>query len=219
VATVTVTPVDPPGPAISFPYAGPAQPSGGVGGWDDVARSRRTTAVEWVGTPGRELRVAGLVTGIDVNNDAQGDARDASREPKLQAIEALGLPTEKTGEPPVVKLTGPVLHRGRRWVLDEIEWGTYELNAAGERVKAEFVLVLKQHIAADVILSPAKRSSKGSKGKARTTVVLKSDLRQGLAAVSVRVYGTTKRTAEIAKLNGIRDPKNIRVGQVLRLPS
>ena len=70
-----------------------------------------------------------------------------------------------------------------------------------------------------MLLSPAKRASgNSSKGKPRTTRVLKTDLRQGLAAVSVRIYGSTAKTSAIAKLNGMRDPKNIRVGQVLRLP-
>lgn len=213
-ATITVRPVNPPGPAVNVRYAGPPERSGGVGVWDDIARDGRDPAVEYTGQAPDEMRVPVLVNGID----ADGYGKDRSVEPKIKQLEAFGRRTEKTGEPPVLRLSGPIRHGGMQWVLADLERGPYEVTRTGTTIKAEFVLVLKRYVAADVLLSPAKRSGKATGKKARTTTVVKSDLRQGLAAVSARVYGTTSKAKAIAKLNGIRDPKHIRVGQVLRLP-
>lgn len=56
---------------------------------------------------------------------------------------------------------------------------------------------------------------KKTASSARTYTVKSGDT---LVSISTRVYGNYKRADDIKKLNNIRDPKKLKVGQVLRLP-
>lgn len=51
-----------------------------------------------------------------------------------------------------------------------------------------------------------------------TTKATAKDVKYGLIFVSVRIYGTASRVADLMALNRIRDPKKLRKGQVIKLP-
>jgi nucleoid-associated protein YgaU len=55
----------------------------------------------------------------------------------------------------------------------------------------------------------------GGSGGGRTYTVKRGDTLSGIAG---KVLGNAGRWHDIANLNGIRDPRTLRVGQVLRLP-
>lgn len=176
-----------------------------------IDRPRRAAAVEWTGTPGRELRVPIVVNGVE--HQAPGTRpRDVSIENQISRLEALGRPVAATGQPPVLALGGPVPHRRLRYVLADIEWLEYSTLADGARSQQYATLVFGEFVAGDVLLTPARRVS--TPGRAKTTRVVKSDLPQGLPKVSAR---TGVSVANLKELNGIRDPRNVRVNQVLKL--
>lgn len=208
---LTLRPVSPRGATVRVNIAGLAEPSGGVGGWLPIDRPRRASAVEWTGTPGRELRVPIVVNGME-RQGAGESPRDVSVENQIARLEALGRPVEASGQPPVLAIEGPVPHRKLRYVLADIEWGEYSALSTGARSQQYATLVFGEYAAADVLLTPARR--KKTPKRARTVVVVKQDLPQGLARVSAR---TDVPVATLKRLNGIRDPRKIRVGQTLKL--
>lgn len=191
--------------------AGLAEPGGGVGGWLPIDRPRRAAAVEWTGTPGRELRVPVVVNGLE-HQERGARPRDVSVENQISRLEALGRPVAGAGQPPVLTLDGPVPHRRLRYVLADIEWGDYAALADGARSQQYAVLVFGEFVAGDVLLTPARRVS--TPARAKTTRVVKSDLPQGLSKVSAR---TGVSVADLKELNGIRDPRLVHVNQVLKL--
>jgi nucleoid-associated protein YgaU len=141
---------------------------------------------------------------------------------------------------------GAVPHQGRDWVIDSLTWGDALMNDNGDRVRQEVTLALLEYIPEERITalpaSPANRereaanakNTKPGAGPKRTTVtaptrgrgigaVLRgSQLAQGpgedLLSIAARELGDAERWREIADLNGIRDPRSITLGQVVRLP-
>lgn len=66
--------------------------------------------------------------------------------------------------------------------------------------------------------APAKAEPKKEQPKQaqRSYVVLKGD---NLGTISQKLLGSSRRMAEIVKLNGLKDPNDIRVGQTLKIPA
>jgi LysM repeat protein len=63
---------------------------------------------------------------------------------------------------------------------------------------------------------PVSSKPAPSKPSGRTVTVRRGDT---LSAIAARYLGRASRWPEIARLNGVRDPRMLRVGQVLRLPA
>jgi hypothetical protein len=158
---VTIDPVTPNLPAMRFHLLGDDELTGGVGGWEVVARPRRKAAAEWGGTDAWTLSLPLMATGMESSR-----GRDASIEGALRALIAAGTPSAKTGQPPVLKVTGPVRvpSSSIRWVIQSIEWGAQIRNNAGQRVQQEFTLALLEYVEAAVLLSPAKAAKARNSG-------------------------------------------------------
>lgn len=146
---------------LRFHLNGDDELTGGVGGWEDVPRPRRRATSEWVGSPVFQLAVPLITSGIDAGRPG----RDVSVEPKLRALVALGQPTVKTGEPPILKVTGPlrVPSPKTRWVLVDIEWGAQIRNSRGQRIQQEMTVILREYVRGDILRGPAAaaRARKG----------------------------------------------------------
>lgn len=194
--------------------------SSGYGGWDEVERPRRKTVITWRGMPARRLQVSILLDNWTVGT---------SIERTIRALERLALPREG-GQPPVVRIDaagGALPWQSRRWVIDAITWGDALMNGKGNRVRQAAVVTFLEYVSDDLIerIPPAKKRrnkkkrgtgegmKKGAKEKRYT--IKRGDTLPRLAAHKL---GDARRWREIAKLNNIRDPRNLKIGRVIRLP-
>jgi hypothetical protein len=213
----------------------------GYGGWDEIARPRRSPLTTFRGSPALHLTLPLLL-----DKFVSGD----SIEREISAVTQMGLPTAADGEPPRLHVRargGAVPYQGRTWVLNDIVWGDAEMNTAGDRTRQQFTLSLAEYIEdvhlrekssaarrrAKVALVKTKRgaSSKRVTAKKGRAVLKKPSARslstastttfgdgEDLLTIAARELGDADRWVEIAALNNLRDPRSISEGQVLRLP-
>lgn len=218
--TLTITPILPPGPAKIVRLAdGVSQPQGN-GGWSIVKTPKRKGFIDWVGYDPWVMQVPCLLDGF---------REDRSVERDILELEWMMRVVTSTGTPVVVKLAGPIPLRGLRWVLANIEWGQAYYNNNGDRTRAYFTIEFLQFQEPGVLIanketSPAAaaqdRAASGTTAAAtppsgRTYTVKRGDT---LWAIAARELGKGSRYTEIVTTNNIRDPNNVKVGTVLRLP-
>lgn len=214
----------------------------GYGGWEEVARPRRSPLTTWRGQPGLHLSLPLLLDGF---------ADNTSIEPTLATVEKLGSAvmgsSGSNSDPPHVHLQARgnhVPYQELTWVINDIQWGDAEMDLRGNRTRQHFTLSLVQYVADVQIqdLSAANRrraaaQAKQTKAGAKTKrVVAKHGTKtttagtrstssattaydgEDLVRIAARELGDASRWIEIAKLNGLRDPRAIKRGQVIRLP-
>jgi hypothetical protein len=212
----------------------------GYGGWAEVARPRRRPLSVWVGSPGLRMDLGILLDQWKAG--ASVERRIAQLEQLATPTAADGNPPRIR----LAARGGAVPHQGRAWVIDSIAWGDALMNRAGDRARQQATLSLLEYIA-DVRVTEKSASARRrrqtaaakTKGGAaqkrivashgRAKVATKPHARassssddfglgEDLLSIAARVYGDADRWVEIAQLNGLRDPRAIRPGQVLRLP-
>lgn len=152
---VLIKPTHPVGAGVWFELVDEDQPREDAGGWQDVARPRRQTAVEWIGGGAATYVLPLMLDGVETT-----PGRDASIEAQVRAVRSWIRPTKKTGEPPVLRIAGP-LHfpETMRWVVDDITWGAkIRNNNTGRRVQQMLTISLKQYLEPTVVKSPAKKA-------------------------------------------------------------
>lgn len=222
----------PAGPAVEFwfnPERLPTVP--GIGGWGQVAHPRGETTTEWEGRP---LDTASFTLLIGKHAAVPGSRtprvdRLTSVEQDIARLIGFGLPIAPLGEPPVLRLEfGPA--EAGLWVLQTLTPTGLERRRPSDLARwlVEFEVQLLQFREPTVLLTPAQQAAAArpattggtsgtAKGKStgRTYTVRAGDT---LSAIAARLLGNAKRWPEIAKANSIRDPRALRVGQVLRLP-
>lgn len=240
VGFVAISSDDPPATIVA--RLGPERPdvSAGYGGWNEVARPRRTTVTTWEGMPARRMSL-----GVILDNFTAG----TSIEDDIRKLERMALP-RAGGEPPTVSVSakgGHVPYGDLTWVIDALAWGDAIMNDYGNRVRQAATLTLLEYVSDDLIearkrTSPAqrrrsnnrRRSGRNRKKNARQKRKPASRNRRSrstglrsapvayqgddLMSIAARELGDARRWHEIADLNGIRDPRAIAIGQVLRLP-
>jgi len=208
----------------------------GFGGWEEIERPRRTPITTWKSLPALHLTLPLLFDGF---------AAERSVEKQLGILMQMGRPVGANGEPPLlrVKARGAALPgQGRKWVLQDLAWGDALMNQKGERVRQQVTLALTEYIE-DVNMqerSAANRrrskhaASKTQHGAKAKRVIAKrkphkpgapsraaaemSTAGEDLLTIAARELGDADRWVEIAQLNGLRDPRAIAPGQVLRMP-
>jgi hypothetical protein len=226
----------------------------GYGGWQEVARPRRTTLSVWQGLPAMRMSIPILLDKFRT----QG-----SIERECAQLERLASPSASDGTTPRVSFAakgGAIPHQGRIWVVDNLTWGDAAMTTRGNRCRQQVTLSLLEYIA-DVRVdqdSPSQRqrakvaavkTKSGASQKrvvaahgrlsthpttspstqaARSFAVARATLSASTAvafgsgddllSIAARELGDADRWVEIAQLNGIRDPRSIAPGQVIRLP-
>lgn len=221
---ITFICADPPLTMVCWADADPALLTGGIGGWQTVQRPRRKSLTQWQGNDPLQQDVPVMIDNfiLDIPIDTQ-----------MQALERMGR-DPNGGEPPIIRVVGPIIHAELDWVINDITWGVVARNRTGSLVRQAAVVHLLEYVADDRLTGmPAAEQARRKALQARAAatraaggptavsphgslyVVAAGDTLSGIAA---KQLGSYKRWTEIAQLNNIRDPNNIKVGQKLRLP-
>lgn len=219
--TVTITPVFKTGlRAVTILLGDGTAKAVADGGWSFVSRPKNVGFTTWDGQSPYTMT-------IPVMFDAF--IRQASVEADLEALrQIMRRPVGPAKQPSPVRLAGPLPLTNLLWVVQAVPTDAeIRRSVDGARVRASAEITLMEYVEADVLVSarpsPAKAATarqaaspkSGAKPSSRTYTVKSGDT---LSKIAAKMLGSYKRYTEIAKLNGIRDPNKIRVGQVLRLP-
>lgn len=187
----------------------------GFGGWNEVVRPRRVAFVDWQGNS--PIRLAfGLML------DAWGDGPLTVEQDCLD-LERMARPGPQNQKPPTLKITeGELPHMNVTWVIDSLEWGDcIRQRDTGKRVRQVVSLVLvavsDPYASAK---SPAASNRAAASGRGGQAHPLRYTVKKGdtLSGIAASQYGEASKWHAIAAANNIRDPKALKVGQVLKLP-
>lgn len=200
--------------------AGPATVAAGYASWEVLDRPRRVGLPVFQGHAPYAMTLPLLLDGFIAQTTVEAE---------IARLERMARLVPGAGRPPVVRAAGP-LPRGAMtdWVVSALEWGDGVIRSPedGRRLRQDVTVTLIQFVEADVVVerSPALRAR--ARAAASRTGRPAPDpvrvVRQGersLTQIAARELGAASRWREIARLNGIRDPKAIRPGQPLRMPA
>lgn len=190
----------------------PASVTGGYGGWTQVPRPRRKALTQWDGGTPYKVTFSVLFDGIF---DGSGSVED-----DIAKLERLARSPAPGVAPPVVTVDAGIPHADTHWVIDDLQWDPNpDYNAKGDRIRHECTIVLLEHVAGSTDGKAQGRARAATRPTstqlAATYTVRAGDTLQSIAASQL---GDSSRWTEIAALNAIRDPRNLTVGQQLRLP-
>lgn len=238
-ALLTVIPQLPPGDPFSMLMGdGPAALTT-PGGWQNKQRPRKTAMTTWDGQDPISMAVPIIIDEFFTGNSVEG-----------QCNTILGWLRNPTGpgQPPVLKLSGPVPLTDRLWVLNDIAWTSEERRESdGQRTRVLLTLTFLEYVPGEYLVSvkttPAAaaviRSVSSSTAVAATPVASTVSptgsapapstppstwtytVRSGdtLASIAQKQLLDATKWGVIADMNGIRDPRSIKVGQVLKMPA
>lgn len=184
--------------------------SGGYGGFDQIERPKRSPIAQWKAPPARTLSLSLLLDGHSEDRAVDGELFALSRLASNDGLNA----------PPVVTVSGTgVPGNGLiKWFISELNWTQQALNDAGAPTRVAIELSLIEAVEDEIIERPTR-------GRVQTYVVKKGDT---LSKIAADKLGSGSRWREIIKLNPTyvkgkkkvkrRGPKDLRVGETLRLP-
>lgn len=197
--------------------------SSGSGGWQVVERPRRKSATQWLDYAPYTLTMTLMLDGITAHPLGQG----VSVEGDCSRVAAWEKPQDGQIEPPQLTVTGPVPGTtGREWVVQSLDWGAAIRHpTSGHRLQQTITLTLLEYVPTDITKVKRHPAKKARRRHATKAVVVSTTRRHTVKAgetlgdIAASVLGDFSRWPQIASLNGIRDPRNIKVGQVLVLPA
>lgn len=192
------------------------------GGWAVVNRPKNVSFTAWEGYAPHQLSLNVLFDGF-----SQG----ASQETRYESLHRMmRTPVGAAKQPSPVRLAGPIPMTNLLWVIQSIDQDPRSIirGDKGELLRVAVTISLLEYVEADVLVaaavpSPAVRlnqtiaaaSPAPPPTSGRTHTVQYGDT---LWAIAQKELGAGKRYTEIAELNGIRDPNNVPVGTVLKIP-
>lgn len=205
----------------------PVVVTAGYGGWSRVSRPRKKALTEWVGRDSTSLEIEFLF-------DAYADNDGLFVIAQERALERLAGLDINDPEPPLCRITSrpPALiphnfHHASQvtWFVESITWDkdTIESNSVGNHTRIGGTFVITQYVADERIssLTSVERRNKASgtnRGATKKTYTVRSGDTLGKIAARADVYGDASKWKKIGDANGIRDPKKLRMGQVLKIP-
>lgn len=213
----------------------------GFGGWNEVTRPWRPPITTFAAPPALHLTLPIMLDGFSTGTSVERSIAH------LQAMGQPTASDGATPRIRISTRGSAVPFTDRTWLLNDIQWGSEAImDDNGNRVRQDLSLVLIEYVEDVYItqLSAAQRvrstaaAAKTKAGAPHKRVVSKtpravfagtvarrpptSALAGGsgedLLSVAARELGDANRWTEITALNGIRDPRYIRLGQVIRLP-
>jgi hypothetical protein len=192
---------------------GPAQITGGVGGWDVEERFGLPPVPVWTAPEALTQTIPVLFLG-------------SGAEAGIRRMRSLGAPRGHRQRPPLVQIIGKGLHETRLdWVVTGLD-ADDDVRRYGDAARREWqpmVVTLLHHPSFKAVRSsPAKRNKDKGKGGGRGGRPDHYTVRPGdtLAKIAKRVYGDAAKWKKIAQANGIRDPRgaDLKDGRRLKIP-
>jgi hypothetical protein len=217
--------------------------SAGYGGWSEVARPRRRPLSVWVGSPGLRMTVPILLDGFRAHRSVERDIANLERLALPTAADGAPPRVRLVARGGAVPHTDRVWVVDSLTFGD----GAI-MNAAGDRTRQPVTLALLEYIAdvrvneksattqtraqaarakskqgaarKRIVAGHGRTNAAGHVARARPSSSSSSTFGAGedLLSIAARELGDADRWVEIAKLNGLRDPRAIAPGQPLRLP-
>lgn len=194
---------------VAAEIVGPANATGGYGGWEAVHRPRRVALTEWTGREPLRLSFTVMFDGYAKGREVELPIR------RFERLAGLG-----KGQPPELMIAagGVIPHDAyhapnRRWVIESLDWGDSVRNANGFRVRQFADVGLLQFVEDEALagLPAVQKKAKKKRGAAATRA------RQGESLRDV-AKRTGKKLRELKKLNGIRDgDKKLTRGRRIKL--
>lgn len=174
--------------------------TGPSAGWEIVPRPRRVAFTQWIGRDPYTMDVPIMLDGY---------RRSDSIEEEVARLNQMKM-GENLKPPPKVQLEGAVPVKGATWVIADITWGDnvvwrVQNNQRMFRIRQDAIVHLLQYVRED------RLNIKKSK-RARRHTVKKGETLKSIAAK----YDTT--VSALKKANGIRDPKSVKPGRVIKVP-
>jgi LysM repeat protein len=190
---------------------GPVVPTeSGYGGWTVVEAEGAKGTLEFSGTEPQRWTVPLKLDGWSTGENLQ-DAWDL----------LLSLASEQGYDPPPqVRLAGtiPPDLSSRAWVIEKPVPGSERLtNQGNELLRAQVTLNLIEASFARNIASPIKQAQRAVKG-AHPSRTIRARAGDTLVSIASRELGNPERWRDISKLNGGRQPDNVKAGQKIKLP-
>lgn len=189
-----------------------AKPSDGYGGWEEIERPRRKAVTSFKGAPNMKMTVPVMVDGF---------LTDTPVDQAITTLETMAQIGAGFTEPPSVRVTGAgVPHTDLVWVIEDLEWGDALFSDAGLRTRQFVTVKLLEYTSDESIITveytpPTTADCEAASSAVKNYKVKAGDTLQSIAAEHLLAASCWQR---IAKLNKLRDPKRIKVGQTLKLP-
>lgn len=185
---------------------GSVKPSTGIGGWSTLERKRRVSMSNFAGSDPIKLDIPLLLDGY-----ADGQSVQA----QLDALVSLGRNVASYDEePPSFRIYGSIQFQGTLFVMENLEFGD-DLREDGILYRQALIAHVAEYVSGDILAFQAARAAGGKKKHRGRYTVKKGDT---LYSIAVKIYHDKSRWKDIAQVNGIRDPKKLKVGRSLNLP-
>jgi len=188
--------------------AGPAVPSGGLGGWEEVERPRDTPLTDFTGQSLRRQAVPVMLNGWGQNNSVQA---------QLNRIESV---LGKGDPPPAVKLHGPVHDTNLRWVLEDMTYedGAIRREGDGALVRQPLTLNFVEYVAGDQIrVRRRKRRPYGGGVGPGDSFPYKTRKGETLHSIAAKLLGAAKLYRQLTGADTKDPEKPLKPGTILRL--
>lgn len=211
--TLTITCRNPPLQMSIRMGDGPATPTAGVAGWEEIQRIEDRAMTSRVGLPAFQQ---------DVPIMLDGWIEGKSVEPRLRKLLSL--------KHSVFVAEGPIFESGSKFVFgDEPEYGEMIRRTDGTLVRVRLTLKLMKFVRPDLAGHERKHKAKSERGRIGNPAKSGGTPFPGfrytcsagdtLVKIAVKCYGDRSRWKEIGKLNHITDPhRKLDAGKVLKLP-
>lgn len=166
---VTITTTKPgPGLAITAWIGGDGPTvTGGFGGWEIIARPRRTAITQWRGREPIQMELPLVIDGYTAERGS--DRVTNSVEMTISRLERMAQPHPPIVTPPQVRLEGSsanlIPHDDLDWVIVALEFGSHLRNQAGNRVRQEVTVGLLSHVGVEKLKISAAKQKRQKAGR------------------------------------------------------
>lgn len=191
----------------------------GYGGWTVTTRPKEIGIAEWAGRNPMAVEIPFVV-----DNYLLGVNGGILTERQVTALETLcGLGSHDIPPICVVHGGGAIPHDeesapgSHKWVIESVVWDRdieVRSEASQRRLMCGGTLTIRQFITASDILRRLGPNTRASKPK--IYIVKRGDT---LSKIAAKFYGDSKKWKKIADANHIRDPRSLKIGAKIRIPS